>query len=80
MSQRLFSDLNLNGSTPSRVRPKLGEWGPTEVPGTRAKKRQRRLVPFVLAAAMLVLFLTGWYNYYLLTGRIGFGIDPLIAP
>ncbi|MGY4720462.1 hypothetical protein [Naumannella huperziae] len=75
-----FSDLNLNGPTPARVRPKLGEWGPTEVPGTKAKRRQRRLVPFVFAAALLMLFLTGWLNYSLMTGRIGFGLDPLIAP
>lgn len=78
--KRVFSDLNLSGSTPSRVRPKLGEWGPTEVPGTTAKKRQRFWVPFVFVAALLVLFATGWLNYYLLTGRIGFGLDPLITP
>lgn len=72
---KLFSDLNLNADTPARVRPKLGEWGPVEVPATRAKKRQRFWVPFVLTGALLVLFLLGWYNYWMLTGHIGFGLD-----
>lgn len=52
----LFTDLNLNGDTPLRVRPKLGAWGPQRVPSTRRKKIQRVLAPivFVLVLAGVV--------------------------
>lgn len=72
---KIFSDLNLNGSVPPRVRPALGDWGPEQVPSTKLKKRVRRLVPVAFAVALLVVFLFGWYVYYQLTGQIGFGLD-----
>nr|WP_239579049.1 hypothetical protein [Microlunatus panaciterrae] len=66
--------MNLNGVTPPRVQPALGEWGPQKVPSTKAKKRMRIWASLALFAAMLALFLLGWYVYYLMTGNIGFGI------
>ena len=58
---RVFSNLNLNGSTPPRVQPRIGEWGPAKVPTTRAKKRMRIWVSMALFGAMLAIFLLGWY-------------------
>ena len=51
----IFTDLNLNGRTPVRVQPKIGEWGPAGVPSTRAKKVGRIIAPitFVLVLAAL---------------------------
>ena len=71
---RIFSNLNLNGATPPRVRPFLGEWGPELVPGTRQKKRMRIWVGLALLAGMLAIFLLGWYVYHAMTGSWGFGI------
>lgn len=71
---RIFSNLNLNGSTPPRVQPRLGEWGPVKVPTTRQKKRMRIWVGLVLLGLLLALFGIGWYIYYLMTGSLGFGL------
>ena len=71
---KITSNLNLNGATPPRVRPALGDWGPEQVPSTRAKKRMRIWVGLVLLATMTAIFLLGWYVYYLMTGSWGFGI------
>jgi hypothetical protein len=71
---RLFSNLNLHGSTPPRVQPNLGEWGPEKVPSTRQKKRMRIWVSLALLGGLLVIFLFGWYVYYVMTGSWGFGI------
>ena len=71
---RIFSNLNLNGSTPPRVQPRLGEWGPDKVPGTKQKKRMRIWVGLVLLVAMFAIFLLGWYVYHAMTGSWGFGI------
>ena len=55
---RVFSDLNLDGQTPLRARPRDGEWGPVDVPSTRGKKWQRVLVPLLtIAVAVGVFFL-----------------------
>lgn len=59
----LNSKLNLNAGAPPRVWPKLGEWGPAEVPSTRQKKRMRWLVGLGFFAAGVVLFLYGWYIF-----------------
>ena len=29
---RVFTDLNLNGTTPARAQPRIGEWGPVGTP------------------------------------------------
>ena len=71
---RIFSNLNLHGGTPPRVQPVIGEWGPAKVPTTRQKKRMRIWVSLALLAAMIAIFLLGWYIYYLMTGSWGFGI------
>jgi hypothetical protein len=77
---RIFSNLNLHGTTPSRVQPRLGEWGPEKVPTTRQKKRMRIWVGLALFAGLLAIFLLGWYVYYLMTGNLGFGIgDHLVG-
>ncbi|MGJ6979345.1 hypothetical protein ACSDQ9_02270 [Aestuariimicrobium soli] len=53
---RIFTNLNLNGTSPARVQPKVGEWGPRKVPTTAAKKRMRIWVSiaFVVVATVLV--------------------------
>ncbi len=71
---RVFSNLNLNGPTPPRVQPKLGEWGPEQVQSTRQKKRMRIWVGLALLGAMIAIFLLGWYVYHAMTGSWGFGI------
>jgi hypothetical protein len=71
---RIFSNLNLNGATPPRVQPTVGEWGPVKVPSTKAKKRMRIWVILALLAAMIAIFLLGWYVYHAMTGSWGFGI------
>lgn len=71
---RIFSNLNLNGATPPRVRPTLGEWGPALVPTTRSKRRMRIWVGLALLGAMTAVFLLGWYVYHAMTGSWGFGI------
>ena len=71
---KVFSNLNLNGSTPPRVQPRLGEWGPELVPSTGAKKRMRIWVGLALLGAMLAIVALGWYVYHAMTGSWGFGI------
>lgn len=71
---KIFSSLNLNGRTPPRVQPKVGEWGPEKVPTTKQKKRMRIYAAIALAVTMLACFLIGWYAYYAMTGCYGFGL------
>lgn len=66
---RVFSNLNLNGNTPTRIRPRLGEWGPTDMISTREKKRQRWLVPLVCFLILLGVSLLWYYFYTALTGQ-----------
>lgn len=72
---KIFSNLNLNGPTPVRVQPRLGEWGPDDVPSTRSKKRSRIWACLALGAAAILVFALWWFVYYLMTGHIGFGLD-----
>ncbi|MVA75996.1 hypothetical protein GC722_08165 [Auraticoccus sp. F435] len=58
---KIFSDLNLNGSTPAQVRPGLGDWGPELVPSTRSKKRARWLVVLVFVLAVAVVAGVYWF-------------------
>lgn len=64
MPEGLNSNPNLNEGTPPRVRPALGEWGPVQVPSTRAKRRHRW---FAVAALVLALAILGGYGYYMWT-------------
>lgn len=62
----LNSNLDLNGRALPGVVPGLGEWGPTGVPSTRAKKRARFVVVAVLLAATTAVTLFGWWIWTLL--------------
>lgn len=71
---RVFSDLNLNGPSPLRAQPKVGEWGPQQVPGTRWKKWQRFLVPIVAIALAVGVFFLGRMFYLMLTAPHAMGL------
>jgi type VI protein secretion system component VasF len=62
----VFSDLNLNGEAPVRVRPEVGEWGPPDVISTASKKRQRIFVVLAFVAAVVAVCLLGWFWYDML--------------
>lgn len=64
---RVFSNLNLNGPSPMRAQPKVGEWGPEQVPSTRWKKWQRVLVPVIAIALAVGVFFLGRMFYLMLT-------------
>lgn len=66
--RKLFSDLNLNGSTPARVQPMIGEWGPQRVPSTSAKKRARIWVTLAVITLTVVVFVIGNYFFRALMG------------
>lgn len=65
---RVFSDLNLNGPTPARVQPGVGEWGPADVPSTRAKKRMRIWTSLAFFGVLGALCTLGWYFYKMMNG------------
>lgn len=65
---KIFSDPDLHGDSPARVRPRLGEWGPALVPSTRRKRRQRKLVTVAFLVALVVLVATWWFFYATMTG------------
>ena len=65
---RYFSDLNLNGPTPLRAQPRVGEWGPEMVPSTRWKKWARVLVPLIAVGLAVGVFFLARTFYLLLTG------------
>lgn len=65
----LFSNLDLHGDTPPRAQPRVGEWGPVGVPGTRLKRRMRWVVWTVFTVAVILLVILGWYVYFLSTGK-----------
>ena len=67
-----FTDLRLHGSTPARVQPVAGEWGPADVPTTRAKKRLRILVPIAFVVVAVIMAAWAYYVFTLLRGAIGF--------
>lgn len=57
----VFTDLNLNGRTPARTQPKIGEWGPHGVPSTRFKRWFRLWASLCFLAATGALFGLGYY-------------------
>ncbi|MEA5154518.1 hypothetical protein [Raineyella sp.] len=71
MARRFFSDPDLHGDVPDRVRPRLGEWGPALVPSTRRKRLQRTLVVAGFVVATLVVIATWWLFYWMMTGKGG---------
>ena len=60
-----FTNLNLDGQTPVRTRPRVGEeqWAPAAVPTTKRKKAQRVLAPIAFSVALAVL--VGVWYYFL---------------
>ncbi len=62
----LNSNLNLNGDAAPSVIPGLGEWSPTGVPSTRAKKRLRWRVVLYLVLAATAVTLLGWWLWTML--------------
>lgn len=64
---RIFSNLNLNGRSPARVQPKVGEWGPQLVPTTAAKMRMRIWASLALVLGIAALFGLGYYFYKAIT-------------
>lgn len=65
---RITSDLNLNGTSPTRAQPRVGEWGPVKVPSTRFKKWQRVLVVLAFILVVVATVFVGRYFYKALTG------------
>ncbi|MGB7962593.1 MAG: hypothetical protein WCF12_06485 [Propionicimonas sp.] len=62
----LNSNLNLNENAPPRVMPRVGDWGPLEVPATRQKRRMRWWVILILLAVLAVLVGYGYWVYTML--------------
>lgn len=60
----LNTNLNLNEGAPPRVMPRIGEWGPLEVPATRQKRRMRWWVILIFVG---VLAVTVGYGYWIYT-------------
>ncbi|MES6675076.1 hypothetical protein U6U79_02890 [Cutibacterium acnes] len=60
-----FTNLNLDGQTPVRTRPRVGEeqWAPAAVPTTKRKKDQRVLAPIAFSVALAVLVGVGYYFF-----------------
>ena len=63
-----FTNLNLDGQTPVRTRPRAGEeqWAPAAVPTTKRKKVQRVLAPIAFSVALAVLVGVGYYFFRIL--------------
>lgn len=57
----LFSDLDLNGRVPSRVRPAIGEWGPADLPSTNRKRWVRLFTPIIFLVVLGVLVGLAFY-------------------
>ncbi len=66
--RRVFTDLDLHGSTPARAQPKIGDWGPAAVPTTRSKKWMRLWVSLAFVVAAAALFGLGYYVFTAING------------
>lgn len=64
----LNSNLNLNGTVPPRVRPRVGDFAPRDVPSTRRKRRQRWWTIALALVVLAVLVGVGYYAYLVLRG------------
>ncbi|MFW6599562.1 hypothetical protein ACQBAU_08800 [Propionibacteriaceae bacterium Y2011] len=64
---KIFTDPDLHGTTPLRVQPGVGEWGPDEVVTTRTKRRLRRFVPILFVLSLIALVVLGWWFYGFVT-------------
>lgn len=63
----LNSDLNLNPGVAPRAMPRLGEWGPEDVPSTRSKRRQRWWVLLALVVVLAAVIGVGTFAYLVLS-------------
>lgn len=64
----LNSNLNLDGASSPRVRPRVSELGPREVPTTAQKRRQRWLTIAVLVLVLAALIGFGTFAWLQLRG------------
>ena len=62
----LNTNLNLNEGSLPRVIPAIGDWGPAEVPPTRAKKRWRWFAVAAFVGALAAVVAYGYWMYTLL--------------
>lgn len=65
---RVFTDLDLNGTVPARALPGIGEWGPTDIVSTRAKRRARWLVVVAVLVAAGAVIGMGALVFHLVMG------------
>lgn len=63
----LNSNLDLNAAASPRVRPRLGEWGPDDVPTTRAKRRARWWAVTAFTVLLALVVALGYRVWTLLT-------------
>ncbi|MFT3877963.1 MAG: hypothetical protein QM708_16310 [Propioniciclava sp.] len=64
----LNTNLNLNGDASPRVRPRVGEWAPADVPSTRSKRHQRVWTIVATTAIVIVVVAFGTFAYFTLRG------------
>ena len=64
----LDSNPDLRGQASPRVMPRIGEWGPSDVPTTRQKLRQRWLTVLALVAVVIALTAFGYLAWLQLRG------------
>lgn len=76
---RVFSNLNLNGSSPTRAQPRVGEWGPEKVPSVRFKKWQRVLVPIAAVVIAVAVTLLAYFFFKSLFPDQPEGLAPIVV-
>lgn len=64
----LNSDLDLNGAVSARVKPRVGDWAPADVPSTRRKRWQRWLVLLVCVLVLAAVLGFGAFAWMTLRG------------
>ena len=64
----LNTDLDLNGSVSPRVKPRVGEWAPADVPSTRQKRNQRWWTITVAVLILVAVVAFGYVAYRALRG------------
>ena len=64
----LNTDLDLNGASSPRVKPRVGEWAPAGVPSTRSKRHQRWWTITVATIVLIAVVAFGYFAYRMLRG------------
>ena len=62
------TDLDLNGASSPRVRPRVGEWAPAGVPSTRSKRQLRWWTIGAMALVVVAVVAFGYVAYLTLRG------------